>query len=224
MKQVRIVSFLAVFNIEIFVVLKFGTKYQKDLVCIDAVSGFQTMFTTSSQLCVNDDDVLNGTCTIKGALVNQCSTLLIPIVGKDETSRYVLLSKNAAGIKINDLADEWEDCEVSFENTPIPAEAFLPTTSEAGDTISRLDIDQYLEDSYNLLSAAAVLGCIKNRYDSALEVYSVKSSTGHTPILKTDLGGNHMAHLMTHIYGYESVLYAVAGKRPWSSDLVRSSF
>ena len=206
-----------------FLVLKFGTKYQKDLVCIDAVSGFQTMFTTSSQLRLNDNDVVNGTCVIKGALVNQCSTLLVPITRDDESTRYVLLSKNTPGIGTTGVVNEWEDCEVTFDNVTIPSEAFLPTTSEAGDTTTHLDINQYLEDSYNLLSSAAVLGCIKNRYDSALEVYSVKSVTGHTPLLKTDLGGNHMAHLMAHIYQYESALYAVAGKRPWSSDLVTTS-
>ena len=33
---------------------------------------------------------------------------------------------------------------------------------------------------------------------------------------------NHLSHMMTHIYHFESVLYAVAGKRPWSSESLTS--
>ena len=59
------------------------------------------------------------------------------------------------------------------------------------------------------------LGCIKNRFEAAMELFNVKPVTGLKPYIKTDLGINSMSHLMSHIYAFESALYAVAGKSFW---------
>ena len=55
-----------------------------------------------------------------------------------------------------------------------------------------------------------------------MEVFSMKPVAGPRPFLKTDLGINSMSHLMSHIYAFESALFAVAGKRPWSSETLKS--
>jgi len=164
---------------------------------------------------------MNGSCVIKGAAAKECTTFLIPVIA-NENIRYILISKKTPGITVSTETNEWEDYTVIFENVEVVPEAFLPSQSESNDEITYLDIERYLEDSYILLSSAAVLGCIKNRFDSAMEVFNVKSITGTKPVIKSDLGLNHMSHLMAHIYGYESTLYAVAGKRPWASESLTS--
>jgi len=201
-------------------ILKYGSKLHKDMACIEAVSGFHTLFATNSALEIEGEKI-NGSCTIRGGNVSQVTSFLLPVTKEGEVI-YVLLPKNTAGIVVEPLSGEWEQCRVILENVAIGEEHILPATTESGDALSGMEIEEYLIDSFRLLSAASVLGLTKSRFDAAMEVYSLKSTSGTLPVSRTNLGINHLSHMMTHIYHFESVLYAVAGKRPWSSESLTS--
>ena len=190
------------------------------MACIEAVSGFHTLFATDSALEIKENKI-NGNCTIRGGNVSSVTSFLLPVMKEGEIV-YILLPKNMDGISVEPLGGEWEQCRVNLENVAIGEEHILPATMESGDALSGMEIEEYLVDSYRLLSAAAVLGTTKSRFDAAMEVYSLKSSSGTLPVTRTNLGINHLSHLMTHIYHFESALYAVAGKRPWSSESLTS--
>ena len=47
-------------------ILKYGTKTQKEITCLDSVAGIFTPFSVQSGLKMNEDDLINGKINIQG--------------------------------------------------------------------------------------------------------------------------------------------------------------
>ena len=129
---------------------------QRDIVCIDGVSGFLTVFGEKNEIDFKNGSI-SGSSFIKGGNFDEIKNFLVPVNFEDET-RYILISKNLAGIKINEESDDWGNVVVEFTDVAIENDSILPDKSEAGDKISNFEIRYWLEDTFLVLSSASVLG------------------------------------------------------------------
>lgn len=137
-------------------VVLYGSKMQKDIVCIDGVSGFLTVFGERSEI-YSKNGFITGSSFIKAANLAEVKNFLIQVEFEEET-RFVLLPKNCPGITIHEKTDEWGTVLVEFSEVEVENDAILPDVSEAGDKITNFEIQDWLEDTFTLLSSASVLG------------------------------------------------------------------
>ena len=103
------------------------------------------MFSKNVLICENG--FLNGIISVSGANVPQCTTILVPIMFEDESIKYAIFSKKSDSISIGDPKNTWEDTEIKFENVLLNEQSLLSEKSEAGDNITNVEIEEYLNNS-----------------------------------------------------------------------------
>ena len=134
-------------------ILKYGSQNQRQIISMDAIAGFMTSFSSSDSLKVHNE-MVTGNIEIVGAALNNISNVLLKIVDGQE-EYFIIVNKKQKGITVEEKNDQLQTGVITCENLEISEEMKIPVNTDINEFQAQM---QYLEDSYNIIISASILG------------------------------------------------------------------